>query len=205
MNLHLSFYASERHIFLAQTPFGFSYVPLSCYKLPRITQPPHHHHTHQHQFLHPPHQQLHHHLLQHLHPHHQLYQKGRELLDKKIRKRVSLIGRILFGGEESVDDLRCIVEQLLSLRKLVDGHDSENGVAADEGVVMLEVGEDGRDEKLDDLRLIEATEETEGDAANVLVGVLEVVAEVLAYQRELCLKRVNEENGMWEQNVGGAA
>jgi len=70
---------------------------------------------------------------------------------------------------------------------------------------MLEVGEDGRDEKLDDLRLIEATEETEGDAANVLVGVLEVVAEVLAYQRELCLKRVNEENGMWEQNVGGAA
>lgn len=64
--------------------------------------------------------------------------------------------------------------------KVVDGHDGEDGVAADEGVAMLEVREDGRDERLDDLRLIEAAEEAEGDAADVLVGVLEVVAEVLA-------------------------
>ncbi|QCD77371.1 hypothetical protein DEO72_LG1g994 [Vigna unguiculata] len=98
-----------------------------------------------------------------------------------------------------------VYEQLLSLRKLVDGHDNENGVAADEGVAMLEVREDGRDERLDDLRLIEAVEEAEGDAADVLVRVLEVVAEVLADPGELCLKRVNEENKTWEQNVGGAA
>jgi len=35
--------------------------------------------------------------------------------------------------------------------------------------------------------------------------VLEVVAEDLADPRELCLKKVNEENKTWEQNVGGAA
>jgi len=71
------------------------------------------------------------------------------------------------------------------LGKLVDGHDGEDGVAADEGVAMLEVGEDGGDERLNDLRLIEAAEETEGDAADVLVGVLEVVAEILADEDHL--------------------
>lgn len=47
-------------------------------------------------------------------------------------------------------------------------------------MAVLEVGEDGWDERLDDLRLIEAAEEAESDTADVLIGVLKVVAEVLA-------------------------
>jgi len=101
----------------------------------------------------------------------------------------------------NVERCRCVAGCLAMKEGLCRGND----IAADEGVTMLEVGEDGRDERLDDLRLIEAAEETEGDTADVLVGVLEVVAEVLVDPGELCLKRVNEENRTWEQNVGGAA
>lgn len=52
-------------------------------------------------------------------------------------------------------------------------------------MAVLEVGENGRNERLDDLGLVEAAEEAESDAADVLVGVLEVVAEVLADEDHL--------------------
>ena len=47
-------------------------------------------------------------------------------------------------------------------------------------MAVLEVGQDRRQKRLDDLGLVEAAEEPERDAAYELVGVLEVVAEVLA-------------------------
>ena len=67
----------------------------------------------------------------------------------------------------------------------VDGHDGEHGVPAHEWVAVLEVGEDGRDERLNDLGLVEAAEEAERDAADVLIGVLEIVAEILADEDHL--------------------
>ena len=50
---------------------------------------------------------------------------------------------------------------------------------------MFEVGENGGNERLDDLGLVESAEESEGDAADVLVGMLEVVAEILADEDHL--------------------
>ena len=47
-------------------------------------------------------------------------------------------------------------------------------------MAVLEVGQDRRQKRLDDLGLVEAAEEPERDAADELIRVLEVVAEVLA-------------------------
>lgn len=71
------------------------------------------------------------------------------------------------------------------MRKLVDGHHGEDGVAADERVAVFEVGENGRNERLNDLRLVESTQESEGYTSDVLVRVLEIVAEVLADEDHL--------------------
>jgi len=50
---------------------------------------------------------------------------------------------------------------------------------------MLEVGKHGRHERLEHLGLGEPAEEAQGDAADVLVGALEVVAKVLADEDHL--------------------
>lgn len=47
-------------------------------------------------------------------------------------------------------------------------------------MAVLEIRQDRGQKRLDDLGLVEAAEEPERDAAYELVGVLEVVAEVLA-------------------------
>jgi len=67
----------------------------------------------------------------------------------------------------------------------VDGGDGGECVAAHEVVAVVEVGEDGGDERLEQLGLGEAAEEAQRDAADVLVGALEVVAEVLADEEHL--------------------
>lgn len=50
---------------------------------------------------------------------------------------------------------------------------------------MLEARDDGRDQRLEDLRLLDPAQETEGGTAEELVRVLEVVAEVLADEDHL--------------------
>ncbi|GMN48127.1 hypothetical protein TIFTF001_017308 [Ficus carica] len=117
---------------------------------------------------------------------------GKEIIEstvlstiKEHEKGITLTGRVLLGGEEFLDDLGGVDEQLVALGEAEDGHDGEDGIAADEGVAVLEIGENGRDERLDDLGLVEAAEEAESDAADVLVGMLEVVAEVLADEDHL--------------------
>lgn len=52
-------------------------------------------------------------------------------------------------------------------------------------MAVLEIGENRRDERLDDLGFVETAEEAEGDTADVLVRVLEVVAEILADEDHL--------------------
>lgn len=71
------------------------------------------------------------------------------------------------------------------MREAVDGGDRGERVAPDEVVAVVEVLEDGGHERLEHLGLGEAAEEAEGDAADVLVGVVEVVAEVLADEDHL--------------------
>jgi hypothetical protein len=51
---------------------------------------------------------------------------------------------------------------------------------------VVQVGQDGGHERLQDLLLPDAREEAQRDAADVLVGVLQVVAQVLADQ-DLCV------------------
>ena len=54
---------------------------------------------------------------------------------------------------------------------------------------MLQAGQDGGDEGLQDLLLPDAAQEAQRDAPDVLVGVLQVVAQVLAdedLQRQRC-------------------
>jgi hypothetical protein len=52
-------------------------------------------------------------------------------------------------------------------------------------VSVLEVGEDGGDERLEQLGLGEPAEEPQRDAADVLVRALQVVAEILADEDHL--------------------
>lgn len=52
-------------------------------------------------------------------------------------------------------------------------------------MAVFEVGENGRNERLNDLRLVESTQESEGYTSDVLVRVLEIVAEVLADEDHL--------------------
>lgn len=70
---------------------------------------------------------------------------------------------------------------------LEDGGDGVDCVFADVGVAVLETGACGGEEGLDELGLAEFAEEAEGIAANVFVGVLEVVADAVAMGRlSLC-------------------
>lgn len=92
---------------------------------------------------------------------------------------------VLLGGEHLLDDLGRLIQQVLPIGEPIQGHDREDRIAADEGVAVLQILDDRRDQGLDDLDLVEAAEEAEGDAADVLVGVLEVVAEVLADEDHL--------------------
>ena len=56
------------------------------------------------------------------------------------------------------------------LKRSEDGEDREHRVAAHKGVAMLEVGLDGGDEWLQDLRLLELAQEAQGAAADVPKG-----------------------------------
>jgi hypothetical protein len=104
---------------------------------------------------------------------------------KKHKEGVSLTRRVLLRSQEPIDDLRRINQQLLTLRKPIHGHDCADGISSNKWVAMLQIGENRWDQGLDDLGLVQSTKESQGDAANVLVGALEIVAEVLADEDHL--------------------
>uniref|UniRef100_A0A0E0KZW5 Uncharacterized protein n=1 Tax=Oryza punctata TaxID=4537 RepID=A0A0E0KZW5_ORYPU len=82
---------------------------------------------------------------------------------------------------------------MVAVREVVDGGDRGEQVPADEVVAVVKVGDDGRDERLEQLGLVEVAKEAERDTVDVLVGMLQVVAEVLA-----------DEDHLWEDLAGGS-
>jgi hypothetical protein len=60
---------------------------------------------------------------------------------------------------------------------------------------VLQAGQDGGNERLQDLLLADAAQEAQRDAADVLVGVLQVVAQVLA--DEDLRRRPGQEVASW--------
>jgi len=68
------------------------------------------------------------------------------------------------------------------LHPLVEGVDGQHRVAAHVAVAVLQIGEDGGHEGLQDLLLLDAAQEAQRDAADVLIGVLQVVAQILTNQ-----------------------
>ena len=94
-------------------------------------------------------------------------------------ERIAFARGIALRREEGVDELGGVGDEVLVLAE--DGEDGEDGVLADVGVPVLEAGADGGDEGLEELDVArDLLEEAEGCAANVLVRVLEVVADGVA-------------------------
>ena len=89
-------------------------------------------------------------------------------------------GGVLLRGEQPLDGLWCVGDELVPERELVDRRYHGEGVPPDEVVHVL--GWHGR---LEHLGLGERTEKPQGDTADVLVGALEVVAKVLADEDHL--------------------
>ena len=71
---------------------------------------------------------------------------------------------------------------MLSLGQLVQGVDGQHCVLAHKRVSVLQAGQDGGNERLQDLLLPDAAQEPQRGAPDVLVGVLQVVPQVLADQ-----------------------
>lgn len=91
----------------------------------------------------------------------------------------------LATAEESLDGLGGVLEQHVSAGHLVDAVHAHHRVASDERVAVLEARHDGGDEGLEDLRLGDSAEEPERGAAQELVRMLQVVAQVLADEDHL--------------------
>lgn len=92
---------------------------------------------------------------------------------------------ILLAIEDTFNDLRSICKELLTLGKLVDGHDSKNCIASNERVTVLNVGENGGNERFDDLSLGKAAEESERHTSDILVRMLQVIPQVLTDENHL--------------------
>jgi hypothetical protein len=93
---------------------------------------------------------------------------------------VTLDDDVVIVGEDFLDAVDGIGEEGVAVGEAGDGVNSEDGVPADVGNAMLKVLEDGGDEGLEELGLVEAAEEAQGDAANKLIGMLEEVTKGLA-------------------------
>ena len=85
-------------------------------------------------------------------------------------------------GADLLDELWGVLQQQLPARQPVQGIDGEHSVPAHVGVPVLQAGQDGGYQRLQDLLLPDSAQEAQGDAPDVLVGVLQVVAQILADQ-----------------------
>lgn len=100
-------------------------------------------------------------------------------------ERVPPCTRVLLDGESTLHKARRVWNEPLATRQAEDHRDCGERVLADERVRVLEIGDDGGHNRLEQLRLAEPAEEPQRDAANVFVGVLEVVAEVVGDEDHL--------------------
>ena len=73
-----------------------------------------------------------------------------------------------------------VLQQELPSGQPVQGIDRQHSIPADIGVPVLQASQDGGNERLQDLLFPDAAQEAQRDAPDVLVGMLQVVAQVLA-------------------------
>ena len=85
-------------------------------------------------------------------------------------------------GADLFDELWSVLQQQLPTRQPVQRIDGEHSIPAHIGVPVLQAGQDGGYQRLQDLLLPDSAQEAQGDAPDVLVGVLQVVAQILADQ-----------------------
>ncbi|KAI3494698.1 hypothetical protein L1887_40514 [Cichorium endivia] len=91
---------------------------------------------------------------------------------------VALAGGVCLCGEEGLHELGRVDDEVLVL--LVYRVDAEDGVLAHVAVAVLETLADGGDERFEKLGLLDFLEEAQCGAANVLVGVLQIIADGVA-------------------------
>ena len=101
-------------------------------------------------------------------------------------KAVALAGGVGLGLDKGGEQLGGIGDQ--QRRVLEDGRDGKDGVLAHVGVAVLETGARRRQQRLNQLGLAQLAQEAQRVAANVLVGVLQVVADAVADQDHLLLE-----------------
>jgi hypothetical protein len=104
-------------------------------------------------------------------------------------KGVSLAGRVGLGSEEGEEELGRVWDEVLVV--LVDGKDGEDGVLSDVGVAILHAASDGRDQRLEQLSLVNLLDGTEGSSSDVLVGVLLSRGEVTALKSAWFLRALH--------------
>mmetsp|Transcript_9026 Transcript_9026/g.31070 ORF Transcript_9026/g.31070 Transcript_9026/m.31070 type:complete len:642 (+) Transcript_9026:3130-5055(+) len=133
--------------------------------------------------------------LQNVWPRWQLVELGQEVLDREVgrggaehQQSVPPCRDVLLRGQEVLQHHLARVRKELVPEEVVDGLDTHGRRPADEGVPVLEVAEDRRDQRLQDLELLDTAQEAQGDAPEVLVRVLQVVPKVLADQYHLWQK-----------------
>nr|GME10148.1 hypothetical protein DEO72_LG1g994 [Ipomoea batatas] len=81
--------------------------------------------------------------------------------------------------------LRSICQKLLTLWKLVYRHDSKNCVPPYIWMPVLQVAHDGRNQRFNDINLIQAAKEPQSNSTDVLIRMLQIIPQVLADQDHL--------------------
>jgi len=85
--------------------------------------------------------------------------------------------------KEAVDDFWRIWEEEFEF--LVNAIDSKNSVSSNVGVSVLQVALNGRNQRFDELGLLQFADVTKSGASDVLVGMIEIVSQEIASREEM--------------------
>lgn len=110
-------------------------------------------------------------------------------------ERIPLGSGVTFGLEKSRDQVRGVGNEGWGV--LVNGGHGEDGVLADVRMAVLEARSGGGQERLDQFGLAKLAEEAQGVAADVLVGVLEVVSYAVAAGQTLSVRMETRDSQDW--------
>ena len=86
---------------------------------------------------------------------------------------------VTFASEEGLKKFRSVRNQRFG--KVVYGGDGKHGVLPDVGMSMLQAGSGRRKERLNQLGLPKLAQKSEGIAPDVLVGMLQIVTNAIAW------------------------
>lgn len=111
---------------------------------------------------------------------------------------IPLGGQVLLTAQHLLYRLWRILQQQLALWELVDAVHSNHCIAAHVGVSVLQIRKDGGHQGLQDLLLTNTAQKPQCDTTDVLVGMLEVVAQVLADEDLWTSKQGSRDSRTWE-------